>query len=567
MAEVDRRTFLKVAGSGAVTAAVAGCTSQQPADGGDETTQEDGGTTTDDTTSSGGGDENEMVYMAVDALSSIDPAKPGGATDYSIILNLYDTFLYIGGGEDFKTVGNLATDWTTENDSQTWVFTLREDVTFHDGTPLTAEDVVYSMKRALRLKAGPTFLWLDVIEPENISARGEYEVVFDLNYPFGPFFASLAQFFVANSSVAKENEEDGSYGEHGDYAQDYLGNTPAGSGPYTLESWEQSSQLVMDAYPDYWGGWEENQFDTARVKIVGEDSTAKILMKQGDADLSSKFLATEIYEEMSTYDNVEILKSPQLFTWMFHMFTQKPPLDDVNVRKAITYAFDYEPVVTEIFAGGDVAQGPVPIKMPGHNDDIPAYSQDLDTAKAALDDAEYSLAEINDIEIEVMYTSVLAWERPISLLLQSALKKIGIENVTLADTEWATMLDRVTSKESTPHFTQVGNTAKMLSPDSYTFGMYHSSSWGKINASSWWTTDELEGTLEDARRTASQAERFAKYKEAQQLIVDGYPSLYLANPPYRAARNTNLGGWSYKGLLSYDHRFYDMHRIGDGRAK
>jgi len=565
MPDIDRRTFVKSAGTGLAVMATAGCASEDPeGDGTTTTTQPDDDTTT--TTDDGGG-EQEMVYLAVDALNSIDPSKPNAATDYSGVVNLYDSLLWVEGGETFSTVANVATEWTTENDGQTWVFTLRDDVEFHSGETLTAEDVVYSMQRVLTLQQGPAFLWLDVLDPENIEARSDTEVAFDLNYQYGPFFPTLSQLFVIDSATAKAQEQSGEYGDRGDYAQGYLNDTPAGSGAYTLENWVASSQIEFSAFENYWGGWEDNQFDTARMQIVSEDATARTLMQQGDADLTSKFLSTSVFEEMAGFPNVDVVTRPQLFLWQFTMHTQKPPLDDVQVRKAITLAFDYDAVTNNIFKGGSVAEGPVPIRMPGHNDSIQPYQRDIDAANAALDQASYSRDEINNnYELEVMYTSVLAWERPISLLLQQALNDLGITSVNLADLEFATMLDRTSAKDSSPHFTQIGNTAKVLTPDPYTFGMYHPSSFGEINASAWYTTDEITTLLEDARTTSNREERFNKYEQAQELIVEGYPSLYIANPAYRAGLNKNLGGWEYRGLLSYDHRFYDMYRDGEGRA-
>lgn len=559
-----RRQFLKVAGTGAASAALAGCTGGTDGDGGASPTPSptdagDGGDQTTETETPTPGDTfNEMVYLAPDALTSIDPAKMGGAPDYTSVINLYDSLIWVEGGT-YRPISNIATDWRTENEGTTWIFSLRDDATHHSGNQLTADDVVYSIDRLLELNKSPASFFAGIYQPGNARARDDTTVAIDIDFPYGPFVSILVQLFIVDSEVA---QSEGS----GDNAQEYLAKNPAGSGPYQLKRREEGSQIIFEAFDDYWGGWANNQFDEARMKIVGEDSTVKILMKNGEADLTSKFLAASTYDELATFDNVEVPTVAQLFLWHMPMHTQKPPLDDVHVRKAIVHTMDYQAVVEQVFKGGSIAAGPVPIGMPGHNDDLEPYQRDLDLAKSELDKASYSLEEINDIQMEIMYTSVLPFERPISLLLQNGMKELGITSVKIQDTPWPTMLERTSQKDTTPHFTQVGNTAKVPTPDGHTYDMYHPSAFGQINAASWYTTDELKALLEDARSTVEQEARLEKYKEAQRLIYDGYPSVFMANPAYRAGINKNLGGWQYRGLLSYDHRFYDMHRKGSGRA-
>lgn len=550
--KLDRRSFLTLAGSGAA-ATVAGCMGDDTSDDSDGTEGSDG------SGGDGGSGESELVYLAVDALAELDPGKASSTADMSAVVNMYDTVLTIQ-GEQNKLAANLGTDWSVENDGTTWVLNLRDDVTHHSGNQFTAEDVVYSLNRVLRLNSSPATPFKGIITEGSVSARDETTVEFNLEFPYAPFLSTLVRLFVVDSTKLQEDVNDGNI-------SNYLNSNAAGSGPYTLTSATSGSELQLEAFGDYWGGWEDNQFDSARIRIVSEDSTAKILMQDGNADLTNKFLATETYNEMAGYDNVNVVNQPSLFLWHIPMNTTKPPLDDIKVREAITHAYNYQTVIDEIMQGGAVAVGPVPNGLEGHNDELEPYSQDLDAAQAALEESSYSLDEINQIEMEIMYTSVVPRERPISLLLQQNLKEIGIENVTISDTQFSQMIERASQKETTPHFTQVGNGVNQPTPDGFTYGMYHPSSFGQINACSFYSTDELASTLEEARITKDREERLNLYKDAQEMIHSGYPSVYIANIPYRAAQNANLEGPGYKRMGPFHHSWYSYSRSGNGRAK
>lgn len=565
LSQPSRRSFLTLAGSGAATV-LAGCTSQEPAD--DVSPVDDDDDTPTETEPDTGGDgeeENELVNLATQVIGTIDPAKHTDYTEVAAVLNYYDPLVYVD-PETNKPSEFIATGWTVENNGRTWVFDLRDDVTFHDGGTLTADDVVYTINRNLAIGLGYSSLWAGIVEQGSAEARSDTTVAFDTTARYGPFLATLVQLFIVDSETVMANEQDGEFGERGDYGQAYLKENVAGSGPYTLGSWQSGSEMVYEAFDEYWQGWDENSFDTARMKVIEEESTIRTLMQQGDADMTSQFLSTESYEAMAGFDNVEVAEVSQLQLFHLPINVQKPPTDDINVRKAIVHAFDYETAVNDIIKGGDRAAGPVPRQMAGHNDAIEPYEQDFDAARAALEASDYTVDEINDIGIEQVFVANFPLERKVALLLTENLKELGITEVENNPQQWATITDRAGQADSTPHITHIFHTAKFPSPDGHTYLMYHPSSYGSYISMSWYSTDELQTLLQEARTTVNLDERLEKYKQAQELIVEGYPSVFVANPPYRIGLNKNLGGWQYRGVLSFDLRWSTMHRTGDGRA-
>ncbi|ELZ79394.1 ABC-type dipeptide/oligopeptide/nickel transport system, substrate binding protein [Haloferax gibbonsii ATCC 33959] len=557
---IERRKLLKLMGAGATSVALAGCQGTQQTEttegssGGDSTTTEqtsDGG--------SGASGGNDFHFVAGQVFGTLDPAEQVDYTQGLAAQNLYDELITVD-AETLQPTAHIAESWDTEDEGKTWVFTVRDDVTFSDGTPLTADDVAYSLTRMLELQRGYSSFWLDYLDPSNITVRDERTVAFEFNQAYGPALATFVQFYIVNSTVVQENETDGDYGNA------YLQNNSAGSGAYVLDNWEQGNSIEASAYEDYWKGWSEDSFDTFRSTVITEESTIKTTMQQGEGDMTDQYMGTQAYAEMDSYANVRVPEVPQLQLFHFPLNCQKAPTDDINVRKAIAYAFDYDSAVNDIIGGGVVAAGPVPREMAGHNGDLVPMEQDLDKAKEFLDKADYSVDEINEIGLEHVVVAGTELQRQMGLLNQAGLSELGID-LEINPLQWARLTDRATSAESTAHMTNIFHTAKMPSPDSHTYLMYHPSSFGSYISQSWYSTDEIAATLEEARQTSDLQSRLEKYEEAQALIVEGMPSVYIANPPYRIGINENVEGWQYRGVMSFDWDVHSMTRSGEGRAK
>ena len=566
--DTDRRKFLELMGAGAASVALAGCSG---GGGEQETTDDSGGDQTDDSggsnettesqDGSGGSDdgqENDFHFIAGQVFGTLDPAEQVDYTQGLAMQNLYDEFVTVD-PESLQPTAHIAESWETQDGGQTWVFTLRDDVTFTDGESLTAEDVVYSMERMLAMEAGYASFWLNYLDAESVTAEDEYTVRFEFNQPYGPALATFVQFYIVNSAVVQENEQDGDYGNA------YLQDNSAGSGAYVLDNWEQGNSIEASAYEDYWKGWDDNSFDTFRSTVITEQSTIVSTMQQGNGDMTDQYMGTNAYQQMDSFSNVRVPEVPQLQLFHIPMNTQKAPTDDINVRKAIAHAFDYESAVEDIVGGGAIAAGSVPGEMAGHNDDLSPMSQDLDRAQEFLDQSDYTVEEINEIGLEHVVVAGTELQRQIGLLNQSGLSELGIE-VEINPQQWARITDRATSAESTPHMANIFHTAKMPSPDTFTYQMYHPSAFGSYISQSWYTTDELTSVLEDARGATDLETRLGLYQDAQELIVDGMPSVFIANPPYRIGINENVGGWSYGGVMSFDWDVHSMYRDGDGRA-
>ncbi|MFW6421631.1 MAG: ABC transporter substrate-binding protein, partial [Candidatus Bipolaricaulota bacterium] len=301
--------------------------------------------------------ENEFTFATYQETMTFDPAKSVDETELGNVFNTYDPLVYPVKGEAPKPW--VAESWEVGEDGKTYVFQIRKGIEFHDGNELTAEDVEFSMERMLRINEGFAWLWTDILTPEGVTATGEYEVTFELEETFGPFIATLVQFNIVNKELLMEEKKSGDFGDYGDYGQEYLETNDAGSGPYEIDSVTLGDEIVFTKFDDYWKGWEENQVEKAIWKVIPERATMDTLLKKGEIDMIDQWGTPEEYEELDKVEGVKTVEDPNVQLYLHQMNNKKEPLDDMYIRKAISYAFDYETALNDVFKGADQARGSV----------------------------------------------------------------------------------------------------------------------------------------------------------------------------------------------------------------
>ena len=183
---------------------------------------------------------NTVVFAVEGSPPTFDPA--GAGTDSRVdtpSLNLYNALVQhkLGTAE---IEPELATEWEVSEDGLSYTFTLRDDVTFHDGTPLTSADVVYTFERLMALKRGS---YRNIAAVTGVEAPDEQTVVLKLDAPFPALVQALTRIYIVNSALVKANEQDGDFGET------WLNDHDAGSGPYVLTSFEPEQQFTIEAFP------------------------------------------------------------------------------------------------------------------------------------------------------------------------------------------------------------------------------------------------------------------------------------------------------------------------------
>lgn len=558
---VDRRTLLRYAGAASTATLLAGCA----AGPGEESPTDTGGPSSPTATATPAAENpagTDLVYATTITPNSMDPMKASDNLDTIIAHNIYDPLVYYSAGVPPSLEPGIATEWSVADDKKTYTLTLREDATFHNGDPVTADDVVYSVKRALKMQRGLSWMWSGTLSAGNVTATGDHEVELVLDRVFAPFQFTLPFLFVLNREEVEANaKSDGQFGDHGDYGTEWLESNDAGSGPYRVATRERKQKIDLEWNEDWWGSFVDgNTYEAVSIRMVPEPATVVGMMKEGTADMSDQWLSLQNYQELGNREAVRVSQKATFNPFYIFMHTQRSPLDDVNVRKAISYAFDYETALDGVLSGqSKQLQGPLPSAMWGHNDEVTVYERDMAKARQHLEMSDYSADEI---ELTYVYVTGLTIEQNHGLLLQTNLDELGV-TLNVQKQPWTKITQQVTAMESTPDMLAIYLSFRYADPDTFLYPAWHTSSHGSWTSPSWYDNARVDELLDEGRRVIDKDQRAERYREAQQLIAEDAPALFVANQATRYALNSRVKGFRDNGVTGYVHTFHRFHETGE----
>jgi peptide/nickel transport system substrate-binding protein len=328
-------------------------------------------------------DEKVLVIGHAESTDSLDPAR--GYTQTSSIVHraTYNTLVTFPDQDASSIEPMLATAWEISEDGLTYTFTLREGVTFSNGDPLTADDVVFSIMRLKGVKGNPSFLADNIA---NVEAIDPATVKFTLATVRPSFLAELTNtsFSVTNSALIQAN---GGTTDESDAAEQFLNGTSAGSGPYILESWEPQVQTVLVRNPAYWG--EAPYFDRVIITNIPEAATQKIALESGEIDMALDLTRDQV-AEMEGTEGITIFRGPSQYTHFLLMNADPAiggPMSDPKVQLAVRYALDYDGY--KALWGGVTPGSNMAVGLLGAFGEDKALKRDLDKARALLTEAGY----------------------------------------------------------------------------------------------------------------------------------------------------------------------------------
>jgi peptide/nickel transport system substrate-binding protein len=440
-------------------------------------------------------------------------------------LNTYDNlYRYLGNPPELKPW--LAESHTVTPDGKTWEFKLRQGAKFHDGSEITAEDVVYSFKRVLAIGKAPSGAFKPVLKPDNVTAVDKLTVRFVLDEAYAPFLSAMPIVAIVNPRVVKANET------ANDWAATWLASNAAGSGAYTLDAttYRPLERVDLKRNPAHFYGWSDNPKAPQQVQILPtrETSTRVLALLQGSVDMTDSYLPTDQVERIQKSKGVHVEKHTSMRVFTLRMNNSKPPLDNVNARKCFAHAFNYDGFITEILKGyAERNPAPMPNNLWGYPKDVAVYDYDLKKAKGFCDKAKAEGAPITR-PIQIHIQSQLEQTNQAAQLLQSDLAQIGL-NVKIVSDTWANITTNTSKAESTPDLWVHWVSTYFVDPENWIGQMYDSQFHGTWKASSWYKNPKVDELLRKARVTVSQAERQPMYEEATRLIVADSPDIWVYN--------------------------------------
>jgi peptide/nickel transport system substrate-binding protein len=443
-----------------------------------------------------------------------DPAMVTATSSFQLIAAVYENLLIFD--DNGEPMGILAESWEQPDDT-TYVFTLREGVTFHNGQPLTAEDVKFSYERIMDPESGSP--WTSQFEPvESIEATDELTVTFTMKQSYGPFLATLS----SNYAAILPNSPDTDFGQE-----------MIGTGAFMLESYTQDTETVLTAFPDY---WREGQpmVGTVQYKILPEESARVAAVRTGEIHLT--LLADPIsIETVRGDDNVVVIEHDTTDYYLLGLNCAEAPFDDVRVRQALSMAIDRQAILDSVFFGAGQVSGPiVPTLGDWANpiEDLPNYSVDREAAQALLEEAGAS-----DLTFSITVGADRTEFVNIALVIQDQLAEIGV-TVELDQVEWGTFVERWSARDfqSFVSFNGSGN-----DPDRALYPALITD--GSVNAFQF-SDPQVDELLNEGRALADHEERKAVYQELEKIIAEQAPLIFIGTRVGYFATTTGVEGFA-----------------------
>lgn len=472
--------------------------------------------------------QDRYVHANNSAYDTLDPHTVFDVARVASRLNFYDG-LYRWVDNPPQLVPWLATGHEVSEDGITWTFTLRDDVKFHDGTPMTAADVVYSVERMLAIKRGSSALFLPVLEPGNTTAVDDHTVAFKLKEPSALFGSFVADLLVLNSALVKANEVDG------DWGQAFLTENVAGSGSFTLSRYDPAIGFIGERFADHFAGWGEKYLDEIEFRTVVETNTRVQGLMRGDYHGLDGYLAPDQVQRLRGSDNVQIFEEESMRVFYFAMHNGRAPLDDLNFRKALMHAFDYDGYINEIMQG-TVARNAtiVPNNLWGVPD-VEPYTYDLDKAREYLAKVE---KPIRTLRIGTL--AGFSETEQAAALLQNALNQLGI-NAEIESAPWPVVSSNMQDPNTMYDMVPLWKSTYYADPNNWVGELYGSRYAPTRNASAY-HNPASNVLLEEALVVTDKERRRELYEEATRIIFDDAAGIWIYNTKWFGPYSSKLGG-------------------------
>ncbi len=532
---------------------------------------------------------DNLVYAMISHPNRLDPARDWESVGWMILRNCYDTLLDYAPGEDYL-VPSLATEVPTldnggiSDNYMTYCFHIRSGVMFSDGTPLSAEDVEYSIERAMVYAdpGGPSYMlseYLTGYSPEAIMDSVEVEgndVIFHLIQPYSPFLEILTTPLA--SVVSKQwCINHGDWPGTAETIEDYYNPAPAaldtttmGAGPFSVESWTDDS-LVLARNDFYWGG--PAKLNRVELSVVPDWEIRKQMFLDGVADVIVGVPAYA-YPELDSADGVRVytgLQTLTLYGTDLNLLINPESdfigsgelaedgipvnfFNDLNIRKAFAYSTDYQGLIDEIWGGEAKQPATVVIEgLPYYNPDQEGYHFNIVQATSLFEQAMGGDVWENGFTFAIPYYSGNIMRKTIAesfkIHIESINSKFHIDalEVSFAD-YWAAMFNREIP------VMQVAWAADYRDPDNLVYAYMQTD--GVYAARRGYSDSYVDYLIYKGRYELEPAVRRSVYFELQQIYHDDVVGIPIAQVLGRHYERTWVAGYVYNPITAID--FYQM---------
>jgi peptide/nickel transport system substrate-binding protein len=414
-------------------------------------------------------------------------------------------------------VPGLAQSWTVSKDGLEYTFKLRPGIKFQDGTPLNAEAVRFSFERQISEDAPAHKLgWYPFANfyfgtIKSIAAVDELTVKFTLSVPRASFIGTMA---IAAAGIVSPT----AFTKLGkDFA-----TRPVGTGPFQYASWDRGSQIVLERNPHYWG--RAPRLEKIAYRWVADDQARLAQLLNGTLDLVVD-VAPDSIAGLEKNARFTVLKQPGMHVWYVGINNTHSPLNDKRVRQALNYAVDKVAITRDVLKGTGVpAIDPLNPGTWGFEPGVQRYDYNPATAKKLLAEAGHP----NGFTINFWVPeSGSGMQSPVAMstVIQANLQAVGVA-AKIQTMEWGAYLKRLTTREQ--DLFALSWAAGLPDPDFVLYPLFHSSQWTPNGPNrALYKNERFDALLDAARKVTELSLRKRLYSEAQKILVDEAPWIFI----------------------------------------
>lgn len=458
-----------------------------------------------------------IVVGITNDLDSLDPHKAVAAGTREVLFNLFEGLVKPDSNGDLLPA--VASDYDISKDGMKYTFTLRDGVKFHNGKTVTADDVVYSIKRCADFSIEKDKnSALSIISEINIVDEKTVELV--LSEPNTELIGYLTCAIIPD-----------------DY--DEQDTKPVGTGPFRFVSYEALGSLVMEQNPDYYG--QKPYLDQVTFKICADTDSAFMELLAGSMDIFP-YLTQAQASQLTANFKIEVGNS-NLVQALF-LNNAKAPFDDVRVRQALCYAIDRQAII-DLVAGGNgtiIGSNMFPnFKKYFAGELAEKYTYDIKKAKDLLQEAGYP----DGFEFTITVPSNYQFHADTAQVIVEQLKQIGV-TAKIQLIEWASWISDVYIARN--YETTIIGLDSNLAPGDVLLRYNSDSGKNFVN----YSNAAFDDTYQKAIKTISDDEKVTYYKQLQTILADDAASVYIQDPASLVAVNKKIGGYKFYPLFVQD---------------
>jgi ABC-type transport system substrate-binding protein len=459
------------------------------------------------------------------APPTLDPALTQDSTSAAYIVEIFSGLVTLN--QDLEVVPDIAESWELSDDGTTYTFHLHDDVRFHDGKPVTAQDFKYSLERACDPATGSLVAdtYLGDIIGAQAKLRGEADEVsgvlvvddhtleITIDSPKAYFLSKLT--YPTAFVVDQENVEDP--------VQPWT-DQPNGTGPFRLAEYQLDFRIVLERNEAY---YDTPRPALERVNFMLAIGSPMTMYETGELDAVPVSLADiERVSDPSNPLNKELSTTPVLSISYIGFNVQKPPFDDQKVRQAFNYAIDKDKYVEVVLKNMQAqAKGILPPGMPGYNENLKGYPYDPERARQLIAESRYGDASnLPKITLNISGGGGVA-DKQVKAIVDMYKQNLGVD-IAVQQTEWATYLWDLRAHRYQMFGLTAGWIADYPDPQDFLDILFHSES---RNNDTGYSNPKVDSLLEEARGEQDFDKRMELYQQAEEMILDDAPIVPLTH--------------------------------------